>query len=125
MQPNNLIQATYGVKERLFHSPVRVRAGLHCIRILLHICRCKAEEWHEEVRFVLTTFRCLILENELQQLHCCDFRHVNSFHHVCLLSNVLDWILIKQLLVTRGDKHKRNDGLVQNAVHERQHFVHR
>ena len=73
---------------------------------------------------MLAAFRSLKLKNELEELHGRDLWHVNRLHEVRLFSDVLDWVVLKQLLVTRGNEHQRDGCLIEDAVHERHHFVH-
>ena len=124
MQSNHFVQATHRVQKSLFHTPVRVTSRHDSILILLHICRCKVEEWHQVVRFILSALRCLVLTDQLKKLDCRDLGHVDRFHQVGLLANVLDRVLLEQLLVPRRNKHQRNASLIQNVVHERDHFIH-
>ena len=73
---------------------------------------------------MLAAFRSLKLKNELEELHSRDLWHVNRLHDVRLFSDVLNRVVLKQLLVARRNEHERNDSLVEDAVHERHHFVH-
>lgn len=124
VKSNNFIEATHGKEKSLLDSPVRVAASGNCIGVLLHVVSGEPEEGHQVVGLSLSLLCGLELTDELNELDSGHLWHVDRLHDVLLFTNVLNWVIGKELLVTVRDNHEGNSCFVQDVVDKRKHFVH-